>query len=75
MRMSDDKIELKPCPFCGSKRIESRFFLSRHIYEAYCECQKCSSRGRMFHCEECFENDEDKRAVRWSIEAWNKRNL
>ena len=50
-------IKLKPCPFCGSDRIE----LTIMCGEFYIECTECKSRGK---------RDIDRQEA---IDAWNHR--
>lgn len=51
------KNELKPCPFCGSKRVETRYFLAR----PYIICEKCHAQIPCYN------------TYKAAKEAWNRR--
>ena len=65
--MTNDKIELKRCPFCNGTAKEE--FVARGIlgsnqktYTFWIECIQCGATGKK----------SDKK--RWAIKAWNKRS-
>lgn len=60
--------ELKPCPFCGSKRSHSNFYsweYNSDNYRHYVYCESCAAQGPVV---EPGENSWDK-----AREAWNRR--
>lgn len=68
-----DEIKLKPCPFCGSKRVRSNLY-SRECnsdnYGHYVYCENCATQGPVITGKkvEPGENRWDK-----AREAWNRR--
>ena len=70
-------MELKPCPFCGSKNIKTHAFID----EAIVHCENCLSRVIGYGQPERFvpaENGlyrriEEKSAPIDAIEKWNRR--
>lgn len=68
--MSND---LKPCPFCGSKRVRSNLYgreCDEDNYGHYVYCENCAAKGPIITGEEVEpgENRWDK-----AREAWNRR--
>lgn len=51
------EIKLKPCPFCGSERIEVKYF----YFMPYIICDKCHAQTP------CYSNYKEV------CEAWNRR--
>lgn len=44
--MSEEEIELKPCPFCGSTKLSIENSVCGHgDSETFIECESCGSRG------------------------------
>lgn len=67
------EIKLKPCPFCGSKRVRSNLYgweCNSDNYAHYVYCENCSAQGPVITGEK-VEPDEN----RWdkAREAWNER--
>lgn len=65
--------DLKPCPFCGSKRVRSNLYSregNADNYEHHVYCENCSACGPIITGEkvEPGENRWDK-----AREAWNAR--
>lgn len=54
--------ELKPCPFCGSKKLCVSFddYNNSIVY-----CRKCGAEGPKIDRGPCYEDE--------AIEAWNRR--
>lgn len=52
-------IDLKPCPFCGSKDLHI------HGWSFYVQCMQCGAEGGW--------NDEQPRGEEVAIAAWNTR--
>lgn len=68
-----DETKLKPCPFCGSKRVRSNLYIwegNSDNYAHYVYCENCFAQGPVITGEkvEPDENGWDK-----AREAWNKR--
>ena len=74
-----EKVELKPCPFCGSTRLK---IVSKHngryhytgTHSATVRCCKCHARGGTVSCKveesyHCANKETEQRAV----EVWNRR--
>ncbi len=63
-----EKVELKPCPFCGSEAfLTGGFRGSLNIF--YIVCGKCNAIGEKFGSK-CEEGTREQ-----AIKAWNKRWL
>lgn len=62
-------IEPKPCPFCGDKRISTRYEIydDTGMYFARCFCQACESSGALAVGGTKDEARDD------AIEEWNRR--
>jgi Lar family restriction alleviation protein len=56
-----DKIELKPCPFCGG---EAKLTDLKQAPESWVECKECGARTRF------FSNSEEA-----PVSAWNTRPI
>lgn len=54
------KQKLKPCPFCGSKKIHFESFIIP-LFSTFAICKKCCARAS-------FEKTKDDARI-----AWNKR--
>lgn len=62
--MDEKKIELKPCPFCGSKaEIQS---LSNYHKEGYCYFATCLMCGA--------EMPRTAKNIQQAVELWNRRS-
>jgi len=60
------KYDLKPCPFCNSKKlIEWQMLGSQRFWNIM--CTKCGAMGPQ------IENDHKPTAIRCISESWNKR--
>ena len=55
--------ELKPCPFCGSKKVKVNQF------KEYVECDRCGATGPFISNQFLFRTTSKK-----AIAAWNKRS-
>lgn len=67
------EIKLKPCPFCGSKRVRSNLYgreCNSDNYGHYVYCENCAAQGPVITGEkvEPGENRWDK-----ARKAWNAR--
>lgn len=62
-------IELKPCPFCGSKHI--RLGQIRYFDEVFAECGNCDASICGSYDESNVITDKQKRAA--AAELWNRR--
>jgi Lar family restriction alleviation protein len=63
--MSETKVELKKCPFCGGKAIlEMGEYSSSPCYVI---CKKCGNRTRKYYTE------KDRTVTDEAIAAWNRR--
>lgn len=62
--MKKNKIEFKPCPFCGSKNIKVLEYGNWKNF--YCECKDCRA---IVPDPSSTDYTEEE-----AIEAWNKRN-
>ena len=60
----NEKLKLKPCPFCGGKELIGRSPCMGSSWRFEIHCERCGSIVS-FH-----KKDEKKKA----IEAWNKRD-
>lgn len=63
--MKKNKIELKPCPFCGSKNIKLLEYGNWKNF--YCECEDC----RAIVPDPSITDYTEEEA----IEAWNTRHI
>lgn len=68
-----DEIKLKPCPFCGSKRVFSNLYsweANADNYAHFVYCQKCKASGPVITGNEVGPGED-----RWdkAREAWNGR--
>ena len=81
MSNSDDAINnMKPCPFCGSKRLYVQFRSSgRYPYRpfVFAKCKICGAQTGLFNYQGNWENEKEfnweDRSVYDAIEAWNLR--
>lgn len=62
--MTEKKIELKPCPFCGGKA-EYETVSTRHVFKKYI--------GFYIKCTECGVSTGVELTVKEAREAWNRR--
>ena len=69
----DKKIKLKPCPFCGAKKIKVGTFSI--VPDGFVECKKCGVRfdfrvdwGNM------PQEEHDKQILIKAGKLWNRRN-
>lgn len=63
-----NKIELKPCPFCGSKAELKHGTSSIFSTYAYVECKNCGARSTDVYIDTAYSCDGKV------IERWNRRS-
>ena len=71
--MSDEKTELKPCPFCGGtmlKITKAQLSNSKTGHSVYIRCKQCFARGPKVNV---GDGDGPGRETQAAAEAWNKR--
>ena len=62
----NDKVELKPCPFCGGEAVYEEMMV-RKGYECNVHCNSCLASMHSITFDWQFEATEE------AITAWNKR--
>jgi Lar family restriction alleviation protein len=63
----NNEFELKPCPFCGSKKYPPRINYDTHWNYYSIVCGYCGVEGENIYLR------ESKNALEEAIEAWNRR--
>ena len=61
--------ELKPCPFCGNKKVELK--INKRLSACKVVCRNCGSKGTRFVRGITDENEEHMKVL--AIGAWNMR--
>ena len=65
------KIEINPCPFCGSNHLEPVHINGRHGYSSskdYIKCLSCGAIGPQ------IENNNGDNLFQKAVTYWNNRN-
>ena len=68
--MMSEKVELKPCPFCGGKRVEVLNLLEE---QPEYEIIGLSKDNWNVLCSDCFGMGGTRRTAIEAVEAWNRR--
>jgi len=71
----NDEVILKPCPFCGWKKIrimeeKQKKSLLKGCKFTYCWCKVCGTKGPWAYS----VDDEMREVVRKCVERWNDRD-
>ena len=61
--------ELKPCPFCGSKKVELK--INKRLSACKVVCRSCGSKGARIVRGITDENEEHMKVL--AIGSWNRR--
>ena len=65
-----NKVEMLPCPFCGSENVKPIHYSGSYGYSAsedYVKCLSCSATGGL------ITNDNGLNCMEDAIEKWNRR--
>ena len=79
MGTDDMSIELKPCPFCGSRQVGKMLRKTRYGYIAFVSCDICSAQTKVVNVAPKYIDDDGD--PDWDAEPflkvdflWNMRN-
>lgn len=73
-RIVTEKVEIKPCPFCGSDNTEVYQQTGDWGYsssKAYVECRRCGAKGPLV--EDGNYSLSSEQQIRLAISKWNDR--
>ena len=74
--MSDkDNVELKPCPFCGSRKAAYRHYIDGTEYSCFVQCEGCGASGKEVYVDVSVASGEwDDDIRKWAAAEWNRRS-